>query len=387
MTDCVVDSLVSRTQLQPRPYQKRIVSKTLKMFNGSYVNQDGRAEAAARAVMIESPTGSGKTSIGLLACKGLQEANPDLHVGWVAMRRTLLGQAASENVAKGIRVDNISYISMFEHEPERILQAKAAGKPILLVVDEAQHDCASSMTHLHNILEPRFVIGLTATPFRTDKMKLCFDKVIKDAGIHALIQDGYLSKFDHYTIDEWSPEAVCERYSAEPDRWGKSIFYFKDTNLCFRLQDLLKANGHESEVVTGSSDCDTQLARFRSGEVKCLINCMKLTEGFDEPSLRTAWVRDSGKGCTMQMGGRAFRLHPDLPKKNIVQSKNTKWPFIKTAMPIYQYVWQNGDWTSLTLNPKINEINRNTRIAISMTEVEMPKFITARMRKVNKIKF
>lgn len=382
----MIDNLIAGTNVQPRPYQKRIVGKAISMFQGSYVNQDGHAEPASKAVMVESPTGSGKTVMGLLACKGLQLLQPDLHVGWVAMRRTLLGQAATENVSKGIRVENISYISMFEHEPETILRAKAAGKPILLVVDEAQHDCASSMTHLHNILEPNYVIGLTATPFRTDKMKLCFDKVIKDAGIHALIQDGYLSKFDHYTIDEWSPQVVCDRYSAEPERWGKSIFYFKNTESCFKLQQLLKARGHESEVVTGDSDCDTQVAKFRSGEVMCLINCMKLTEGFDEPSLRTAWVRDSGKGCTMQMGGRAFRLHADLPKKNIVQSKNTKWPFIKTAMPIYQYVWQHGDWTSLTINPKINEINRNTRIAISMAEVVMPQFLLKQQKKKSAVK-
>ena len=377
----MIDALIASTNVQPRPYQKRIVGKTLEMFQGTFVNRDGHIEPASKAVMIESPTGSGKTVMALLACKGLQQIVPDLHIGWVAMRRTLLGQAASENASKGIGVQNISYISMFEHEPKMILEAKAAGKPVMLVVDEAQHDCASSMTHLHNMLEPTFVMGMTATPFRTDKMKLCFDKVIKDAGIHALIQDGYLSRFDHYTIDEWSPSAVAQRYVAEPDRWGKSIFYFKNTELCFELQNLLKACGHASEVVTGDSDCDTQLRRFRSGEINCLINCMKLTEGFDEPSLKTAWVRDSGKGCTMQMGGRAFRLHADLPKKNIVQSKNTKWPFIKTAMPVFQYVWQSGDWTSLTINPKINDINRNTRVAIAMTEVALPKFLTDRQRK------
>ena len=376
-----VNAILTKTGLQARPYQQRIVTKTLQMFQGTYVNRDGHTEPASKAVMIESPTGSGKTSMALLACKGLQQIVPDLHIGWVAMRRTLLGQAASENTAKGIGVQNISYISMFEHEPKLILEAKAAGKPIMLVVDEAQHDCASSMTHLHNMLEPNYVMGMTATPFRTDKMKLCFDKVIKDAGIHALIQDGYLSKFDHYTIDEWTPQAVADRYASEPDRWGKSIFYFKNTELCFELQRLLKAYGHASEVVTGDSDCDTQLRMFRNGDINCLINCMKLTEGFDEPSLKTAWVRDSGKGCTMQMGGRAFRLHADLPKKNIVQSKGTKWPFIKTAMPVFQYVWQNGDWTSLTINPKINDINRNTRVAIAMTEVALPKFLLDRQRK------
>jgi superfamily II DNA or RNA helicase len=388
MEQQVIDRIIAGTRVQPRPYQARIVGKLLQMYGGQFIGKDGKQEVAAKSIMIESPTGSGKSIMGLVACKGWQAQVPDLHVAWVAMRRNLLSQAAVENSKKEVNVRNIHFISMFEQEPEAILRAKQAGKPILMVIDECQHDCASSMTHLHNILTPQYVLGLTATPFRTDKMKLCFDKVIKDAGIHALIQDGYLSRFDHYTIDEWSPQAVCDRYCDDPVRWGKSIFYFKNTQECFDLQRLLLDRGHVSEVVTGGSDCDAQIQRFRDGDIQCLINCMKLTEGFDEPSLKTAWVRDSGKGCTMQMGGRAFRLHTDTPRKNIVQSKNTRWPFIKTAMPVLQYVWQNESWVSLTINPKINTINENARVAIAMTDVSMPNYIKARMKKsVRKIRF
>jgi superfamily II DNA or RNA helicase len=73
---------------------------------------------------------------------------------------------------------------------------------------------------LHNIIMPDFVLGMTATPFRTDSMKLCFSKVIKDAGIHQLIQDGYLSRYHHYTIPNWNPNTVAEFYAADPTRWG-----------------------------------------------------------------------------------------------------------------------------------------------------------------------
>jgi len=381
----MVDEVIASTNVEPRPYQRRIVGKVSAIFNGEFVGADGQTEAPAKSVIIESPTGSGKTVMALLACKAMQMRHPDLTFGWVAMRRNLLSQAAKENVEKGINVRNIHFVSMFDKRPEALLEASRLGK-VMMVVDEAQHDAASSMSHLHNIVDPAYILGMTATPFRTDRMKLCFDKVIKDAGIHTLIQDGYLARFHHYTIPKWDPESVSQRYLAEPERWGKSIFYFKNLEQCAELGRILTTAGVRNEVVTGDTDWEDQLELFRSGEVPCLINCMKLTEGFDEPSLQTAWVRDSGKGCTMQMGGRAFRKHPSLPYKNIVQSKLTRWPFIKTAMPEYQYLWQDDSWLSLQINPKIEQINLNARIAICSTPVVMPKFILERAKKVHRFR-
>ena len=196
----MIADVIKSTKVEPRPYQARIILKAFECFQGTHVNTLGAIEAAARSVIIESPTGSGKTVMALMICKALQAAHPDLVVGWVAMRRNLLSQAQRENIEQGIEVKNIHFVSMFEKYPRELMQAKSEGKKILLVVDEAQHDCANSMAHLHNIVNPQMILGMTATPFRTDKMKLCFDKVIKDAGIHTLIQDGYLSRFHHYTM-------------------------------------------------------------------------------------------------------------------------------------------------------------------------------------------
>jgi superfamily II DNA or RNA helicase len=349
------------------------------MFRGEYVNGAGETEQAVDSVMIESPTGSGKTIMALLGCKTLQYDIPDLCVVWVAMRRNLLAQAAAENKAKGINVENIHFVSMFDKFPEDVVAERSAGKPILLVCDEAQHDAASSMAHLHNLIEPNWVLGMTATPFRTDNMKLCFQKVVKDAGIHQLIQEGYLSQYHHYQIPDWRPETVATHYLMDPKHWGKSAFYFKDLTLCLEFQQRMLQAGVDCEFVSGSSDRETQMTRFEKpvseGGCDVLVNCMVLTEGWDYPALQTAWVRDSRKGPTMQMGGRVFRLHDDLPVKQMVQSGDTKWPFVKTAMPLMQYVWQGDDWKSLQVNPRLNQINQNARIAIATTDVELPEFI------------
>lgn len=375
-----VDSVVRDSLVEPRPYQRRVVGMASQMFRGEYVNGMGEREAAASSVMIESPTGSGKTIMALLAAKTMQHDDDDLVIGWIAMRRNLLNQASNENRNKGINVRNIHFVSMFEKNPHELLKARRKGKRILIVSDEAQHDAASSMAHLHNMVEPDMILGMTATPFRTDRIKLCFQKVIKDAGIHALIQDGFLSPFHHYTVPKWDPETLADHYCADPEKWGKSIFYFVNLGQCMELVRILRSRQVKVEFVSGSTDRETQIARFEApvadGGCDVLVNCMVLTEGFDFPGLKTAWVRDSGKGPTMQMGGRVFRKHPDLPIKQIVQSKQTRWPFIRTALPAISFVWMEDAWRSITVNPRLNEINQNARMAIAMTDVSLPDFVT-----------
>jgi superfamily II DNA or RNA helicase len=145
-----VHELVRETKFQPRPYQERIVRKALDLFGTQGV----------RSVLIDSPTGSGKTLMGMMIGRALHE-RLGVQVGWVAMRRHLLAQAAREDAAQGIDVP-CTWISMFDRNPPTGLD--------LLVVDEAQHDAAGSMAHLHNVIQPRFILGLSATPFRTDRM-------------------------------------------------------------------------------------------------------------------------------------------------------------------------------------------------------------------------
>lgn len=379
-----VERVINNSAVQPRPYQQRIVSKITQMYLGEYRHEHtGEHIPKISSAMIESPTGSGKTVMALLTAKVMQQQDPDLVIAWVAMRRNLLGQARRENERKGINVENVHWISMYDNDPD-VLKHRRDGKRIMMVVDEAQHDAASSMSHLHNAIKPDLVLGMTATPFRTDRMKLCFEKVIKDCGIHQLIQDGYLAPYHHYTIPEWNAKTVADHYSAEPDRWGKSIFFFLNLDECYQLSDIFHKRGVRHEVVRGGQQktTDRQLEMFERGEIDCLINCMVLTEGFDCPSLKTAWIRDSSRGPTMQMAGRAFRQHPEFSHKQVVQSKVTGWPFPRTAIPDEQYLWAGDDWRSLKVNPRLNDINLNARKAIASVEVHMPEYIKVRKKPV-----
>jgi superfamily II DNA or RNA helicase len=348
-------SLLPGMDVQPRPYQQRIVAKAVDL----YVNKQ------LRSILIDSPTGSGKTIVGLLIARVLQD-RLGVRVGWVAMRRYLLAQARDENERRRIGV-RAEFISMFDRDPPTALD--------LLVVDEAQHDAAQSMAYLHQRIRPRFILGLSATPFRADRVKLCFDSVIKDEGIAALIQDGYLSRYHHYTIPRHTPESVVTHYLREPERWGKSILYFHTLEQCRTADHLLHAAGVRSEVVSGDSDREAQLEAFRGGRLDVLVNCMMLSEGFDCPELQTVFCRPSCKGVTIQMAGRVLRQHPDLPYKQIVQCTKTRWPFVRTASPALQYVWNDDQWRSLQANPRIHEVSRLALQALAQSRAELPAYL------------
>jgi len=357
--------LTDGLEIEPRPYQRRITAKTVQLFLGEFQNPLGNLEPEANSIMVESPTGSGKTVMGLTIARYLQR-RLGYSVGWVAMRRNLLTQAEAENRRRGFDVE-IKWISMFDKNPPAV---------DFMIVDEAQHDAAMSMANLHCMVCPQKVLGLTATPFRTDRIKLCFDKVIRDTGIHQLIQDGYLSRYHHYTIPAYTPQSVADCFLREPKRWGKSLIFFHRHQQCYDCRDLLAAQGVAVEVVTAKTNREKQLADFAAGRVDVLINMSILTEGFDCPQLKTVFCRPSGKSCTIQMGGRAFRKHPDLPVKQIVQCKKTTHPMIKTALADEQYVWTDDGWRTLTMNREIEAISNAARRLIARTSVALPKLVS-----------
>ena len=370
MFDEAITALLSQVQIEPREYQQRIVTKAIQMFHGKHVNRRGVVDPVANSVMIESPTGSGKTVMGLLIAKYFQEQE-GLTIGWVAMRRNLLKQTAEENVARGFDVD-LRLISMFDKHPPSV---------DMLVVDEAQHDAAASMANLHCQLKPKRIVGLTATPFRTDRIKLCFDQIIKDAGIHRLIQDGYLSEFRHFTLPEYTPETVSDHIASDLSRWGKTLVFFHQSNDCHRCCELLHERGVRCEVVTAATDRDRQIEDFEAGRLDVLINMNILTEGFDCPTLQTVFCRPSVKGCTIQMAGRVLRKCSSVEMKQIVQCSHTKHPFLKTALPAEQYAWMNGEWRSLKLNEQLVEISNRARLVVSQTEVELPPLVSKHRRR------
>jgi superfamily II DNA or RNA helicase len=356
-------SIPSAPALELRLYQQRITTRAVDLFLGTARDRNGAVEPEAGSILIESPTGSGKTVMGLTIAKAMQARG--MSVGWVAMRRNLLVQARDENYRHGFDVD-LTLISMFDKKPPAC---------DLMIVDEAQHDGALSMANVYSHLRPQKILGLSATPFRSDRFKLCFEKVIRDAGIGQLIQDGYLSPYHHYTIPVYSPESVAAVYLADANRWGQSLAFFHQHADCVRCCDLLTAGGIRAEVVSANTDRQRQIKEFAAGQLQVLVNMQILTEGFDCPNLRTVFCRPSGKLCTIQMAGRAFRKHPEIAFKQIVQCKNTRHAFPRTAAPSEQYLQEGGQWRALKINRQIEQMCAVMQKVIAAAEVSLPPFL------------
>ncbi len=349
---------------EPRPYQARIVRRTLDLFAGRAFDRRGEPEPVIHSVLVESPTGSGKTVMGLAVAAHLQRHH-GMRVGWAAMRRNLLAQAAAEN-ARGFGVD-LHPISMFDRRPPAV---------DLLVIDEAQHDGALSMANLHSFIKPKKILGLSATPFRADRFKLCFERSLHDAGIHELIAAGYLSPYHHYTIPQYTPAAVAEAYVRDAERWGKSLVFFHTLEECRSCRHELQQRGVAAELVTAKTDRDRQIGDFAAGRVPVMINMLILSEGFDCPSLRTVFCRPSGRLCTTQMAGRVLRRHPAEPVKNVVQCAATRHPFPRTAPPAEQYLWGEHGWRSLSVNGQIEAMTQRMQSIVAVSRTDLPALLT-----------
>jgi superfamily II DNA or RNA helicase len=347
-TSAAIRRIIASVGIQERDYQTVACEKTLDHLLGGGIS-----------ALIESPTGSGKTIMALVVAAHLQRTL-GISVGWCAMRRNLLVQVCRENKTRGFGL-TLSPISMFDKNPPKV---------DLLIVDEAHHDATHSMATLHAKIAPKYVLGLTATPYRADRVGLCFQKVIKEAGIFSLVRDGYLARFDHYTLPRYSPEAVASAYLADPGRWGKSVMFFHTEEQCLEAVGRLRAGGVRAELVMASSDKLRQIDDFEEGKVDVLVNMLILTEGFDCPALETVFVRPSNRASSIQMAGRVLRQYEGLQKK-IVQCQKTKHPFTRYAPVHGQYLFDGEGWIALHPDDRINAVRDKMMGLIAKAPVDV----------------
>ncbi len=340
-------------EYESRDYQNRVVDQVIRHF-----------EAGDRTVMIESPTGSGKTIMAMRVLKHFEDGH-GLRSNWVAMRRNLLRQAAETN-ARFFGLRRLNLVSMFDASPP---------PADITVVDEAQHDATASCVHIHEAAGARFILGTTATPYRTDRLKLAFRRVVRDAGLHRLIQDGWLCPYRHWSIEAWTPQVVADVYLRERERWGKSVVFFATLAECDRFAGLLAEAGVHCEVVHAGTDRERQLDAFDAGRFDVVANVAILHEGFDCPDLRTVFVRDASRLPTVQMAGRGFRRHPGKPYCNIVQSGRTPWPFTRTAAAQQSFVLRDGRWLSLGGTDAVDRVSREMARRLADVRVELPDLL------------
>ncbi len=338
-------------QYEDRPYQQEAIREGVAAFT----------ERGHNSVLLESPVGSGKTYMALEMIHRLQQhLGHTLKVGWVAPRRHLLQQMMEAN--RDLYGDRIRPVSLFEKAPPEV---------DLVVLDEAHHEATQSCVLLYEKMRAKWTIGLSATPMRTDRMKLSFQETVRTCSIGRLVREGHLSQFNTYVIPNYGVDTVADFYLADPLRWGKSLVFFSTIAECVAFRERLAAVGIGCEVVTSDSDKESQIEAFASGRVQVVANVAMLTEGFDQPDVASIFARDASRLPTIQMCGRGLRRAPGKVACNIVQSANTNYLFERVAHPRNAFRWQQGRWLALTDGTEaIEQTLKETLRRISAREKE-----------------
>lgn len=318
-----------------RQYQEDAVNACLHCFE----------EEDKKSVMLESPVGSGKTFMALQVIHRMQEhLGKPLKVNWVAPRRHLLRQVMEANME--LYQESIRPVSLFDRFPP---------PADFVVLDEAHHEATQSCVLLYEKMHNTWTLGLSATPLRTDRMKLSFQDTVNTCSIGRLIRDGFLTPFHSYLLPHYDVKTVADIYLSASAQWGKSLVFFSTIKECFDFQERLMAADIPCEVVTAGSDKDRQLERFVSGECNVIANVLMLTEGFDQPDVRTIFARNASRLPTIQMCGRGLRRAPGKEHCNIVQSGDSRYLFEKVAPAANAFRMTNGRW--LALKDGTEEIN------------------------------
>ena len=261
--------------------------------------------------------------------------------------------------------EDIRAVSLFE---------KCPPPAEMVILDEAHHEATQSCVLLYEKMHNAWTLGLSATPLRTDRMKLSFQETVSTCSIGRLIREGYLSPFHSYLLPNYDPRSIAECYLASPEKWGKSLVFFQTVRECHDFCEMLSAAGIPCDVVTATSDKDSQLEAFLNNRLRVIANVSMLTEGFDQPDVQSIFAHDASRLPTIQMCGRGLRLFPGKEKCNIIQSGNSSFLFERVAPALNAFRLMNGQW--LALKDGTEEINSVIAQSLKLMEKGTPRHIS-----------
>jgi len=305
-----------------------------------------------RCQILMSPTGSGKTYLGLrIAHEALAKGKRAL---FVCDRRTLIDQTSATADRYGLSAHGIvqadhwrtDYSKPFQIASAQTLARRQWPEADVIIVDEAHTKHEAWTEHVAKCKAA--VIGLSATPFSTGLGKI-FSKLVNATTMNELTQSGVLVPMRVFSCTrpnmegakvkssgEWADSAAEERgmeiigdVVAEWIKYGegrKTIVFGATIAHCEELcRQFVNAGVMASVFTSDTSDAErlSLLKEYRKSDsiLRVLISVEALAKGFDVPDVGCVVdCRPLRKSLStaIQMWGRGLRASPETGKKDCI---------------------------------------------------------------------
>jgi superfamily II DNA or RNA helicase/HKD family nuclease len=341
--------------IQAKPFQAEILEQLA----------SEREHGRLRNLLVAA-TGTGKTVMAALDYRRLaQQHGGQPRLLFVAHRRQLLQQALRtyRQILRDQQFGEVLAGSLqparYEHlfatvqslQSRQIVSRLGADYWQVVVIDECHHIVAQSFEQLMQQLRPRYLLGLTATPERSDGKSILshFDNRPDGSPAAQLrlwqaLDLQLLAPFEYYACDDetdyrdipWRRQdesaaldnlltgntvrarAVIDAWHnlvADPARGKTLAFCVSIAHAHFMAAEFNRA-GLRSEVVTGQTPLRDRLRyqhRLARGELHILVTADLYNEGVDLPYVDTLLLLRPTQSVTLfqQQIGRGLRLHPE----------------------------------------------------------------------------
>ncbi|MDP9864800.1 MULTISPECIES: DEAD/DEAH box helicase [Streptosporangium] len=311
--------------------------------------------------LVVMATGTGKTVIAALDYRRLAAAGKVDSVLFVAHQEKILDQSRAtfrqtlrdgefgEKLVAGHRpkkwrhvfasVQSLANINLDELNPARF---------DMVIVDEFHHAQAPTYRRLLEHLQPRYLLGLTATPERTDGVDVGVffgGRIAYELRLWQALEQQLLAPFHYFGIHDevsladvtwrrghYDEVALSELYTGNHARVRLILQAVQDKiahpgemralGFCVSVQharfmaDQFTKHGIPSLAVTGDTPLDERrlaVHRLRKGEVNALFTVDLFNEGVDIPEVDTVLFLRPTESATvfLQQLGRGLRRDPN----------------------------------------------------------------------------
>lgn len=347
-------------QMVLRDYQEEVVTETLKHL------------AAGERVMLQLPTGAGKTVCFSFIADIFQQAGKS--VLCLVHRLELLRQAADK-----LEILTHSPVGIIKgchsRHPNRRIQVASIQSLSsrldqfphfdLLIVDEAHHSVAKGYLKVLSHYKKAALLGVSATPVRLDGSGFdgIFDRIVSGPSVKALMDAGHLSQYRIYApftmlVPNVSgrefPASLIARMNRVVEVRAQLVRSYKE--ICDGKKGIVFAvnvdhaksvceeyqrHGIPSAFLHGGTNArlrDSTLNLFAQGYLKVLVNCKLFDEGFDVPDIDFVQIAAPTKSLArwLQMVGRVLRPSPDKAVAYILDhADNAK----RLGPPDLHWIW------------------------------------------------